>query len=76
MCLGRWEKIKRGGLVVCQQLDRYRLSELGAVAVSVGDRNKCLHLFCFSLFVFLNASISVSTGLSVCSEPLDLILFH
>lgn len=76
MCLGRWEKIKRVGLVVCQQLDHYGLLELGAVAVSVRDRNECLHLFCFSLFLFLNVYISVSLGMSVCSEPLDLILFH
>lgn len=74
MRLGRCEMIKREGLVTCQQLDRCRLLELGAVAVCVRGRNKCLHLLCFSLFLLLNVSISVSIGLSVCSKPLDLIL--
>lgn len=76
MCLVRWEKMKGEELVVCQRLGCYRLLELGAVGVSVSDKSKCLHVFCFSLFLFLSVSIYVSIGLSVCCEPLDLILFH
>lgn len=63
-------------LVVCQELGCCRLLELGVVGVSVSYKSKCLHLFCFSLFLFLNVSIYVSIGLSVCCEPLSLILVH
>lgn len=63
-------------LVVCQRLGCYRVLELGAVGVSERDKSTCLHVFCFSLFLFVSIFISVSMGLSVCCEPLDLILLH
>lgn len=63
-------------LLVCQRLGCCRVLELGAVGVSEKDKSKCLHLFCFSLFLLVSIFISVSIGSSVCCEPLDLILLH